>query len=292
MERERLTITLRKDLLTEVDRTIDGQRIRNRSHAIEFLLAHSLTPQVSRAIVLAGGAGVKMRPLTLELPKAMIPVRGRPILEHTLDTLRRADIRNVTVLVGALGDKIRNHFGDGSAFGMKIEYVQEGKRSGTAGGLRKAASKSSGEPSFRRASPDGGPLLLIYGDVLADIDLKDMIEYHKDCGAKATLAVTSVDKATDWGIVRLHGTRIVSFEEKPKNHVGQSHLVNAGVAVIEPKLLDAMPNAGFSMLERDVFPKLARAGQLAGYLFEGQWFDIATPEIYEEALKNWQPVKA
>ena len=276
MERERLTITLRKDLLTEVDRTIDGQRIRNRSHAIEFLLAHSLTPQVSRAIVLAGGAGVKMRPLTLELPKAMIPVRGRPILEHTLDTLRRADIRNVTVLVGALGDKIRNHFGDGSAFGMKIEYVQEGKRSGTAGGLRKAAGESSGEP-----------LLLIYGDVLADIDLKDMIEYHKDCGSLATLAVTSVHKATDWGVVRLHGTHIVSFDEKPKNHVGQSHLVNAGVAVIEPKLLDAIPNAGFSMLERDVFPKLARAGQLAGYLFEGQWFDIANPVIYEEALRSW-----
>lgn len=281
MERERLTITLRKDLLRSVDRTIDGQRIRNRSHAIEFLLAHSLTPEVSRAIVLAGGAGVKMRPLTLELPKAMIPVRGRPILEHTLDTLRRADIRTVTVLVGALGDKIRNHFGDGSAFGMKISYAQEGKRSGTAGGLRKAAGPSSGEP-----------LLLIYGDVLADIDLKDMIEYHKDCAALATLAVTSVHKATDWGIVRLHGTRIVSFEEKPKNHIGQSHLVNAGVAVIEPKLLDAIPNAGFSMLERDVFPKLARAGQLAGYLFEGQWFDIATPEIYEEALRGWQPARA
>lgn len=280
MERERLTITLRNDLLRAVDRTIDGQRIRNRSHAIEFLLAHSLTPQVSRAIILAGGAGVKMRPLTLELPKAMIPVRGRPILEHILDALRRSDIRNVTVLVGALGDKIRNHFGDGSAFGMKVNYVQEGKRSGTAGGLRKAAGSSTGDP-----------LLLIYGDVLADIDLKDMIEYHKDCGALATLAVTSVDKATDWGIVRLHGTRIVSFDEKPKNHVGQSHLVNAGVAVIEPKLLDYIPNAGFSMLERDVFPKLARAGQLAGYLFEGNWFDIATPAIYEEALKSWQPVR-
>lgn len=280
MERERLTITLRDDLLRQVDKTIDGQRIRNRSHAIEFLLAHSLTPEVSRAIILAGGAGVKMRPFTLELPKSMIPVQGRPILEHIFDLLRKADIREVTVLVGPLGDKIRNHFGDGSAFGMRVSYVQEGKRSGTAGGLRKAAGPSSGEP-----------LLLIYGDVLADINLRDMIEYHKDCGGLATLAVTSVHKATDWGIVRLHGTRIVSFQEKPRNHVGQSHLVNAGIAVVEPKLLDHIPNKGFSMLERDVFPKLARSGQLCGYLFEGQWFDIATPEIYEEAVKNWQPVK-
>jgi len=281
MERERLTITLRKDLLKQVDRTVDGQRIRNRSHAIEFLLAHSLTPEVSRAVILAGGAGVKMRPFTLELPKAMIPVQGRPILEHIFDKLRQADIRQVTVLVGPLGDKIRNHFGDGAAFGIKINYVQEGKRSGTAGGLRKAAGPSSGEP-----------LLLIYGDVLAEIDLKDLLEYHKDTGGLATIAVTSVDQATDWGIVRLHGTKIVSFDEKPKNHIGQSHLVNAGIAVIEPKLLDYIPNKSFSMLERDVFPKLARTGELAGYLFEGQWFDIATPKIYEEALKNWQTVKA
>lgn len=278
MERERLTITLRRDLLKQVDRTVDGRRIRNRSHAIEFLLSSSLTPEVSRAIILAGGAGVKMRPFTLEMPKSMIPIRGRPIVEHILDLLRNADIRNVTILVGPLGDKIRNYFGDGSSFGMKISYVQEGKRSGTAGGLRKAADPSSGEP-----------LLLIYGDVLAEIDLKDMLEYHRDIGALATLAVTSVHKATDWGVVRLHGTRIVSFDEKPKNHIGQSHLVNAGVAVVEPKLLDQIPNKSFSMLERDVFPKLARAGQLCGYLFEGQWYDIANPEIYEEAVRSWQP---
>ncbi len=219
-----------------------------------------------------------MRPFTLELPKAMIPVQGRPILEHIFDMLRGSDIRDVMVLVGPLGDKIRNHFGDGASFGMKIEYVAEGKRSGTAGGLTKAAAAIGTAKE---------PILLVYGDVLADINLKDLIDYHKDAGTLATLAITSVEKPGDWGVVRLHGTKIISFDEKPKTQVGYSHLVNAGIAVIEPKVLTMIPAKPFSMLERDVFPKLAEKGQLSGYLFEGQWFDIATPKNYEEALKNW-----
>lgn len=275
-ERERLTITLRHDLLQRVDEIIDGARIRNRSHAIEYLLSNSLPPAVQKAFVLAGGAGVKMRPLTYELPKAMLPVGGRPILEHTINLLREHNIRDIIVLVGSLGDKVRNHFGDGANFGVKITYVEEGKRSGTATPLRKAAQLLR-----------DGPFLLMYGDVLAEINLRDMIAFHEHCGKLATMAVTSVDTPGDWGVVGLQGEKIVAFTEKP-HKPGISHNINAGIFVMQPEIIGRVPDRTFAMLEQDVFPTLAKEDKLCGYVFEGKWFDVATPEIYEQVLKEWK----
>lgn len=275
-ERERLTITLRHDLLRRVDDLIDGARIRNRSHAIEYLLSNSLPPVVRKAFVLAGGAGVKMRPLTYELPKPMIPVNGRPILEHIVDLLRENNIREIIVLAGPLTDKIRSYFGDGSKFGVKISYVEESKRSGTAGPLLKAKNLI-----------DDHPFVMIHGDVLADINLRDMIEFHQHCSKLATMAVTSVDSPSEWGVIGLQGEKIVSFTEKP-HRPGISHNINAGIYIMNPEILDYIPDKAFSMLEQDVFPQLAKEGKLCGYAFEGVWFDIATPKIYEQALKEWK----
>src|SRR3990167_4798522 len=123
MDRDRLTITLKKSVLAKVDDLIDGTRIRNRSHAIEYLITQSLSPKISQAVILAGGKGINMRPFTFEMPKGLFPVGGKPILEHIIDLLRRFDINDIIFSIGHLGEKIQEHFGDGKKFSVNITYV-------------------------------------------------------------------------------------------------------------------------------------------------------------------------
>lgn len=276
MDRERLTITLRKDLLRRVDGTIDGARIRNRSHAIEYLISIAFPSNVKKALVLAGGQGIKMRPLTYELPKPMIPVGGRPILDHIIEYLRENEIRDIIILIGPLGEKIKHYFGDGSKFGVKISYIEEDKPSGTATPIKKAQNLI-GDERF----------ILIYGDVLVQINLKEMAEYHLSSQSLMTMALTTVQEAGEWGVVGLRGNRVVSFTEKPHRE-GFSKLISAGIFILEPAVFNLIPNKPFSMLEEDVLPRLIKSGKVAGYNFDGLWFDIATPEIYANALKYWK----
>lgn len=275
--RERLTITLRKDLLPRIDATVDGARIRNRSHAIEYLITSALKPKSRRGLILAGGSGVKMRPFTYELPKTMIPVKGRPILEYTIEQLLNADVRDIIIVVGHLGEKIRDHFGDGSRFGVKIRYVEEKTQAGTAAPLRLAETALGNQP-----------FVLVYGDVLIDLNLTDLVEHHVTNGGLATIALTSVKNPSEYGVVKMHGNKVVEFLQKPTGKSGLSHLVWTGVAVCEPNIIDLVPAKGQSALETNVFPKLAEQGNLMGYLFEGQWFDIGTPDVYERALNEWR----
>ena len=125
MGKERLTITLDKGLLKKVDDAIDGSKIRNRSHAIEFLLSSVLVPKQTKVLILAGGEGVKFRPLTYELPKALVPVLGKPLLEYTLESLRSHGLTEIYISIGHLGNKIREYFGDGGRLGLKITYLEQ-----------------------------------------------------------------------------------------------------------------------------------------------------------------------
>jgi len=281
MSRERLTITISKRLIKLLDDSIDGARIRNRSHAIEYLLSRALAPKVNRAVILAGGEGVKMRPFTYEMPKALIPIKGKPLLEHTIELLAKYEIRDIVLVIGHLGDKIRDHFGNGSRFGVKITYADQGEAFRGTGGALKATSHLIGEK----------PFLLVYGDVLADVNLNDLIDFHKTHDKVMTMTLTSVEDSSIWGVVQLHGTQIKDFTEKPKPSQKLSRLINAGIYVVEPKIFDYFPKKKIFRLEEDVFPKLAQKDELYGYPFEGQWFDIGTPEIYERVLKEWKGSK-
>jgi NDP-sugar pyrophosphorylase family protein len=277
MDRERLCITIKKDLLKKIDLlVVDGVEIRNRSHAIEYLLSKSLGSKIKKAYILAGGHGIKMRPFTYEMPKAMLPVKGRAILEYIIDSLKESGIKDVIILIGPKGGKIREHFGDGSHFGVRISYLEEEKPSGTAIPLQKAKDLLKDEP-----------FLLIYGDVLAKINLQEMIDFHEENKTLATIALTSVEETTGWGVVNLRGNRITSFVEKPKKP-GLSHLVNAGIFILEPEVLNYIPNKKFSRLETDVIPTLIKEDKVAGYVFEGQWFDVGTLQTYERAIKEWK----
>lgn len=272
--RHRLTITLKPDLLKKVDKLIDGANLRNRSHAIEFLLNKALTPEVSQAVILAGGRGVKMRPLTYEVPKALIPIGGKPILEYTIDLLRRHGITDIVLATGFLGEKIRLHFGDGSRFGVEISYSQEKKKQGTGGALRLA-----------RKHLGSAPFLVFHGDVLANPDINALFSFHHEHQGVASMALAVVKDVPRVGEVQLSGREVKRFFQPGARLT--SGLVNAGIYILEPEIFDFIPKKGLSMLE-DILAKIAQEGKLFGFPFTEPWFDVSTPKAYEKALKEWQ----
>lgn len=274
--KHRLTITLDREILSLVDRFIDGKRIRNRSHAIEYLLAQQLRPRVRRAVILASDEGVRMRPFTYELPKAMLPVKGRPILEHTITLLRDANIRDITLVVSHLAEQIRTHFGNGRKYGVNVRYIEEKRPSGTAAPLRKA------EDSLR-----GEPFIVMYGDVLVDIDLTDFMMFHETTNALLSLALKPMVDPGEYGVVKLRGNRVIEFIEKPQRSREASALINAGVMILDPSVLSSIPATRGAMLERDVLERLVPTGRVYGYPFEGAWFDVGTPRVYQDAVQHW-----
>lgn len=279
-QRERITITIRKDLLRRLDQTIDHQRIRNRSHAFEVLLSRVLGNDIRQAVILASGMGVNMRPFTYEIPKPLIPVSGKPLLEHTIDLLRNNGITNIIITVSHLGNKIKDHFGDGSKFGVSIRYVEEKKPTGTAGALQAA-----------QGALDDGPFLMMYADVLQDLDISEFLQAHQNVkAAMGTIALTSVADPSAYGAVKLRGTRVVEFSEKPTISSDVSRMVFAGIAAFDTTVFTLIPKVRGKQLslEQDVFPQLIEEGRLYGYPFEGQWFDVSTPESYDLALKHWK----
>lgn len=279
--RERVTVTIREDLLRSLDRLVDSDKIRNRSHALEYLLSRALGTGPTQAVILASGEGVKMRPFSYEIPKCLIPVQGKPILEHTIERLRDHGFRDIIITVGHLAEKIEGHFGDGSQLGVSITYVHEKKRHGTGWSL-KQVEKHIKTPTF----------LLWYGDVLLDIDVTELVQMHQSTkSAIGTLVLSPVFDPSAYGAVKLRGTKVVEFEEKPRISPSVSHLVFSGCAVLNQHIFEYFPERlkrGGLSLENDIFPQLIEKGVLHGYPIEGQWFDVSTPEIYEQVLKQWR----
>jgi len=274
MDRDRLTITLRTDLLKRLDEIIDGVKIRNRSHAIEFLLSESLAPRITQAIILAGGRGVNMRPLTYEVPKPLIPVAGKPLIEYTIEMLREAGVREIILAVGHLGDKLKEAVGNGSKYGVTISYSEESKPLGTAGALRKASVFFQDKP-----------FIVVNGDVLTELKISELSAFHQEDTYSATMALSTEPNTKGYGVALLRGEKIVKFLKQDKKQTTQ--LINAGVYVMNTDVLNYIPKTGASDLE-DVFEKLALEGKLAGFPFDGKWFEVSTPENYERAIKQWK----
>lgn len=278
MKREQLTVTLREDFLRDIDAMVDGIKIRNRSHALETILAKALSAdKVRKAFILAGGKGTRMRPFTYEMPKPLIPLQGKPLLQHIIELLRKYEVREVVLSIGYLGDKVRDYFGNGSKLGMDITYIEEKEELGTAGALNLAKDQLT------------ETFLMFNGDVLSNIDLTDLVRFHREKKGLSTIALTPVEDPSRFGVARLKGDRILEFIEKPEKTKGVSKLINAGVYVLEPEVIKYVPK-GRAMMETDVFPKLAKTGKLYGYPFDGQWFDTGTYEAYENAIKHWKGI--
>jgi NDP-sugar pyrophosphorylase family protein len=239
--------------------------------------------------VLAAGEGTRLRPLTLNLPKAMVPVAGQPLLAHTLAWLAQHGIREVAINLHHCPEAITDFFGDGSASGMRITYSYEDRLLGTAGAARRLASFLG-----------DGPFLVVYGDVLTDLDLTALLRLHHERaigepGAAATLALHRVPNPTEVGLVGLDASgRVTRFQEKPRPEEVFTDLANAGVLVAEPAVLDHIPDGEFSDFGLDVLPKLLAAGApLYGWAIpEGTYLlDIGSPEKHMQAQREW-PARA
>jgi len=258
-----------QDLLQQIDRIIDGQAIRNRSHAIELLVRQSLAPRVSTAVLLAGGPSNNG-----QIP-ALTTIQGQPLISLTVGHLVSAGIRNLIVLAGPNEAAIHERLGDGKNLGVTVHYVPEMQPLGTAGALKLA------QPYLA-----GGPFIVVHADVLTDINLTDFIEFHRSEECLATIAVKPRQSEPNYGKVLLQGNRITEFCGASQDQ-GIS-IVNTGVYLFEPEVLDLIEAGRPAKLESDVFPRLADVGELSAFLFQGIWFDISSPENYETAKARWQ----
>lgn len=228
------------------------------------------------AIILAGGIGERLRPLTEITPKPLLTIKGKPIIEHAINNLKKHGIKDIILSVGYKSDKIKEYFGDGEKFGVKISYCIEDKPLGTGGAI-KEASKNLNET-----------FIAINGDNLSDINWTELIRFHKDSGAKITLGLFPVEDVTQFGIAKLDKDKVLEFIEKPTLEQAPSNLNNAGLYIIEPEALDILPE-GKSSIERDCFEKLAPKGKVFAYKHKGQWYPTDTLEKYKLADEKFKP---
>jgi len=277
MRRTRLTITLKKSVVSELDQLIDGDTLRNRSHAIEYVLSQYFKPMIRKAIILAGGKGENLRPYTYELPKPLLPIKSRPILEYLIENLRKAEIRDIIICIGYLGEKIKEYFSDGKKWGVKIQYSEEKTPLGTGGAISRTYSYVKNQ-SF----------LVIHGDILTSLNLKDLFNFHKEQQTIGTVALTLVKNPSSFGQLKLHGAKIVSFYSKTKKGEEESSLINTGVYVFSKEIFRFFPKNKKSFMLEDVLSRLISQKKLSGFVFEDQWFDVGTPKNYEEAIKHFK----
>jgi mannose-1-phosphate guanylyltransferase / phosphomannomutase len=223
---------------------------------------------------MAGGEGTRLRPMTANQPKPMLPVANRPIMEHVLRLLKRHGFDETIVTVQFLAALVRNYFGDGEEFGMSLQYATEEMPLGTAGSVRNAEDALRDEP-----------FLVISGDALTDMDLTAMVKFHKEKGALVTVGLARMPNPLEFGIViTQEDGRIQRFLEKPTWGQVFSDTVNTGLYVMEPEVLAEVPPGEMVDWSGDVFPKLLKRGApLFGYVSDGYWEDVGTHESYLKA---------
>jgi NDP-sugar pyrophosphorylase family protein len=227
------------------------------------------------ALILAAGYGQRLGSLTADRPKPMIAIGGKPILQHNVELVARAGIRDVTINVHHRAEAIRDYFGDGSAFGVAIEYLDEPVLLGTAGTARHIATRTPGDD-----------FAVVYGDNLSTIDLRALIAFHRDNQADATIALFHRDDVRASGVAQIdESDRITGFVEKPSITQASGGWVNAGYLVFRTALLAAVSGTVPLDLSRDVIPTLIAQGRrLYGYrMTESLWW-IDTPADYERTI--------
>jgi mannose-1-phosphate guanylyltransferase len=221
-----------------------------------------------QAVILVGGEGKRLRPLTSTVPKPVVPLVDRPFISFMLEWLRQHGVDDVIMSCGFLATSVRNVLGDGSGLGIRLRFVEEPDPRGTAGALKFAESLLDER------------FLMLNGDVLTDIDLTKQIAQHEATGAKATLALVPVPDPTAYGLVHLHEDHSVrEFVEKPSSDRIDSNLISAGAYVLEREVLELVPPERNVSIEREVWPALIGEG-LYGYPSDSYWLDIGTPERY------------
>lgn len=230
-----------------------------------------------KAVVMAGGFGTRIQPLTNSRPKPMLPIINKPMMEHTMMTLKDLGITEFIVLLYFKPEVIQDYFGDGSNFGIKITYVVPDDDYGTAGAV-KLAEKYIGDDNF----------IIISGDLVTDFDFQKIFDYHAQKKSKLTITLTSVDNPLEFGVVIANEDgKIEKFLEKPSWGEVFSDTINTGIYIIEPEILNYIPNNENFDFAKDLFPRLMREGidLTAGYA-EGYWRDVGNPESYRDVYDD------
>lgn len=223
-----------------------------------------------KGVIMAGGRGSRLMPLTNHIPKPLVPILDKPVMWYIVKLLKRAGIEDVVVTLGYLGDEIEKAFGDGSALGVRLTYVREDKPLGTAGGVKNAQAYLDED------------FVVVSGDAYTDFDLAGLIDYHYQKGGLVTLAAYTVDDASRFGVIVADENGLVrSFQEKPVHPL--SRTVNTGIYVCDRRLLHLIPD-GTVDFAKDVFPRLL--GNIYAKECDGFWSDIGTlPTYYQTNLQ-------
>ena len=232
-----------------------------------------------KALFLAGGIGARLKPLTDEHPKPMVPIMNKPLLERSMENLRMCGINEIVISTGYLSQYIEDYFGDGSKFGLNIQYVYEKTPLGTGGAIRKTGYLYN------------DTFLVLNADILCEMDYCELVSFHKKKAAAVTIAVTIVSDPGDYCAIEYdESDYAVSFTEKPEVHEIKSNFISAGVYVLEPEVLKKISEGRPVSAEREVFPMLLRNGyKVAVYNGCKYWTDVGTPEKY---LKTHEDIMA
>jgi NDP-sugar pyrophosphorylase family protein len=231
-----------------------------------------------KAILLAGGKGTRLRPLTLHTPKPIVPIFDRPFLRYQIDLLRQVpEIDEIILSLNYQPRRIEEVFGDGSDLGIHLRYVVEPTPLGTGGAIKFAAGEARGEP-----------IVVFNGDVFTSVDLPAVLALHRERKAQATIVLTPVDNPTAYGLVETDEQgNVERFVEKPKPEEIRCDTINAGIYVLEPDTLERIPKNTVYSIERAYFPSLvAQRETFLAYIYRGYWIDIGAPEKYRQAHRD------
>lgn len=228
-----------------------------------------------KGVIMAGGEGTRLRPLTSNQPKPMLPVANRPMMEHIIRLLRKHDVTDIVVTVAYLASVIRKYFGDGSDLGVELFYATEETPLGTAGSVKNASERLT------------EPFVVISGDAVTDIDLSEVVQFHAERESLATVVLKQTDNPLEFGIVILEDDgRIARFLEKPGWGQVFSDTINTGIYVFEPDVLDYIPE-GECDFSQDVFPRLIEKGApIYGYVASGYWCDVGNISSYQQVHQD------
>lgn len=229
---------------------------------------------ITTAVILAGGLGTRLKPLTDEIPKPLVLIKNKPLLQHLIEHFRKHGITDIILSVGYKEERIKEYFGDGTKLGVKITYSPESLPLGTGGAIKKAISELT------------RPFFLQWGDNLMDIDWRKMEQEYLVNDTPIIMTLTPREDVENFGVAKLDGKKIITFVEKPKREEAPSNLINAGAFILHPEVLKILPE-GKSSIEKDCFEKLAPLGKISAYIHYGQWFPTDTMEKYELAKEQY-----
>ena len=230
-----------------------------------------------RAVVLVGGEGTRLRPLTYQAPKQMLPILGVPMLERVLSNLARHGVTDAVLSLGYLPDRFIEAYPDNVVAGVNVTYAVEPSPLDTAGAIRFAA----------RAAGTNETFIVINGDVLTDLDVTALVRFHRERGAEATIALHPVEDPSRFGVVPTHPDgRVIAFVEKPPKDEAPTNQINAGTYVLEPSVIDRIAPDVKVSVERVTFPQLVADGTLYALSDDSYWLDTGTPQAYLEAHRD------